>query len=249
MQPHLLRDKGSVRLRRIAFDCLSGSSSGNETFVSLDNLASTVTLGSDDDLEQADSSRAMKQLQGESETMSRLTASSSLTPQVECIYVDNDQYYGIKQVSKETSQWKAVLKRIKGVSQRSEAYLSALTASHTAGPLEGTPVFAVNIPFWELRDFGTCLMRRRESSAMGASQEVTDAYPKHKKVFKTLALAIDNLLKKCSTKVSSKREVTVLLYSLEDDRFDIVTLDVHGNHANGDNTASESASRRKSDRR
>lgn len=246
----MLRDKSSVRLRRIAVDSLSGSTTGSEAFVSLDNLASTIALGNDEDVEQADSSRTMKQLQSETEASSRPITTSSSSPEVECIYVDSDQYYGIKQVSKETSQWKTVLKRIKGVTQRSEAYLSTLTESHSGALLEGTPVFAVNISFWELRDFGTCLMKRGECSAMGASQQVTETYPKHKKVFKTLGMAIDNLLKKCSWKDASKGQVTMLLYSLVDDRFDLVTLDGFGNHASGDNTASESSSsRRKGDRR
>jgi len=248
VQPHLLRDKGSVRLRRIAFDSLSGSSSGNETFVSLDNLAGTVALGADEDTEQTESSRALKQIQNEGELSARQLTSSS-GPEVECIYVDTDQYYGLKQVSKsETSHWKAILKRIKGVTQRSEAYLSALTESQAAAPMEGTPVFAVDISFWELRDFGTCLMKRGERSAMGAIQEVTEVYPKHKKVFKTLGMAIDNLLKKCSAWKDSKGEVTVLLYSTVDDRFDMVTLEGLGGHGNGENTFSDS-SRRKSDRR
>lgn len=244
VQPHLLRDKKSVRLRRIAFDCLSGTSSGSETFVSLDNLANTVLLGTDDDVEQGDSTRTMKQIQTESEASSRVTALSSSSPEVECIYVDNDQYYGIKQVSKETSQWKTILKRIKGVTQRSETYLSTLTESSQAS---GIPVFAVNISFWELRDFGTYLMKRGESSAMGASQEITEKYPKHKKTFKTLAMAIDNLLKKASvSKGDLKREVMMLLYSIMDDRFDIVSLDGLGNDANGEGTET---SRRKSERR
>lgn len=241
MQPHLLRDKGSVRLRRIAFDSLSFSS-GNETIVPLDSLASTIALGVDEDSEQLESQRLT---QNEGEVSTRQGASSSSGPEVECVYVDTDQYYGIKQVSKsETSQWKAILKRIKGVTQRSEAYLSALTESQGT-PLEATPVFAVNISFWELRDFGTCLMRRGEYSAMGACQEVTETYPKHKKLFKTLGMAIDKVLKKCS---DVKCEVTILLYSTMDDRFDMVTLEGIGGHRNSENTTSDS-SRRKGDRR
>jgi hypothetical protein len=39
--------------------------------------------------------------------------------------------------------------------QRSEAYLNDLQMK---SPGQGTPVFAVNLPFWELRDVGTSLM-------------------------------------------------------------------------------------------
>ena len=250
VQPHLLRDKGSVRLRRIAFDSLSAASSGNETFVSLDNLASTIALGADEDAEHLESSRSMKQIQNESDVSVGQKISSS-SPEVECIYVDSDQFYGLRQVSKsETAHWKAILKRIKGVTQRTEAYLSALTESQAGSSLQGTPVFAVNISFWELRDFGTCLMKRGESSAMGASQEIIERHPKHKKVFKTLGMAIDNLLKKYSARKESKgAQVILLLYSTTDDRFDVVTMEgrVEG-RGNSDNTSSDSF-RRKIDRR
>ena len=211
VQPHLLRDKGSVRLRRIPFDTLSGSTGGNEIFVSLDNLASTVSSGADDEeLPQDTSTRLLlKQTPNESDT-----GQKSSYPQVECIYVDTDQYYGLeRQVSKsDTSHWKSILKSIKGVTQRSEAFLNTLAET----PVRATPVFAVNISFWELRDFGTCLMKQEHAAS--ASLEATKTYPKHKKVFKTLGLAIDSFLKKY------KGEVTLLLYSKVDDRFDVVTL-------------------------
>jgi hypothetical protein len=89
-------------------------------------------------------------------------------------------------------------------------------------------------------------MKRGESSAMGASQEITEKYPKHKKTFKTLGMAIDNLLKKSVSKGDAKREVMMLLYSIMDDRFDIVTLYGLGNDANGETSETF---RRKSDRR
>jgi hypothetical protein len=173
----------------------------------LENLASAVASG---DEEEA------KPLERSSPNESESNQKSS--SKVECIYVDTDQYYGLnKPVSKsDTSSWKAILKSIKGVTQRSEAYLNDLQMK---SPAQGTPVFAVNLPFWELRDFGTSLMRYGNSSA------VTEQYPKNKKVFKTLAMAIDNLLKKHGKSPISR--VTILLYSREDDRFDMVTMDSH----------------------
>lgn len=213
-------------------------------FVPLDSLANTVALGTDEDSEHHESSRLT---QGDNEVSNRQVASSSSTPQVECVYIENDQYFSLKQVLKsETSHWKTVLKRIKGATQRSEAYLRTLTEVNA--PLEGTPVFAVNISFWPLRDFGTSLMKRAEPSAMGAAQEVTEQYPKHKKVFKTLAMAIDNLVKKCDAWKDSKSEMTILLYSTVDDRFDMVTLEGVGDNSNTDTTNTDSF-RRKSDRR
>jgi hypothetical protein len=205
VQPHLLKDKGSVRLRRISFDTPDGSTGGNEIFCSLEDLASVVVSGDDEDMEPLERSTP-----NENESNQK---SSSL---VECIYVDTDQYYGLdKQISKiDTSNWKAILKSIKGVTQKSETFLNAL---QTKSPAQSTPVFAVNLPFWELRDFGTSFMRHGDPSA------VTELYPKHKKVFKTLAMAIDNLLKKHGK--SSISGVMILLYSKVDDRFDMVTID------------------------
>lgn len=227
VQPHLLRDKGSVRLRRISFDTPSGSTGGNEIFCSLENLASTVASGMDEDAEPPERSTP-----NESESTQKVSSA------VECIYVDTDQYYGLdKQVSKsDTSNYKAILKSIKGVTQRSEAYLNDLQMT---SPAQGTPVFAVNLPFWELRDFGTSLMKHGEPSA------VTELYPIHKKVFKTLAMAIDSVLKKYG-KSSVVSQVTILLYSKVDDRFDMVTLN---SHQRGSIEPNGDSFRRKSERR
>ena len=43
VQSHLLRDKGAVRLRRIVFDAIGTTTTGNETFVELERLASTIS--------------------------------------------------------------------------------------------------------------------------------------------------------------------------------------------------------------
>jgi hypothetical protein len=51
VQPHLLKDKGSVRLQRISFDTPSGSTGGNEIFCSLEKLASAVASGADEEAE------------------------------------------------------------------------------------------------------------------------------------------------------------------------------------------------------
>ena len=125
---------------------------------------------------------------------------------------------------------------MKSVAQRSESYLTS--QMNTFGT---TPVFGVSdLPFFVLRDFGTALMRRerKEQSAVGASIEVTDRYPKGKRALKTLAMAIDNYLKKKgiwdSNTVSNNHShtpnggsqlLTILLYSKIDDRFDMVSLE------------------------
>lgn len=57
----------------------------------------------------------------------------------------------------------------------------------------------------------------------GDPSAITERYPKHQKVIKTLAMAFDSLLKKYGK--SSVSRVTILLYSKEDDRFDMVMMD------------------------
>jgi hypothetical protein len=149
--------------------------------VEVDRLASTIS--------------AMT-LNGVNEEASSDDAVKTSPKVMDCIYVENDQYYGSeKQVSKsETPNWKFILKSLKSLSQRSEAYLE-----HLHGPknsVQGTPVLGVNVPFWVLREFGTCLMRRGEPSASGAAMECTEQFPEHKKTLKTLAMAIDTTMKR-----------------------------------------------------
>lgn len=206
VQPHLLKDKGSVRLQRISFDTPSGSTGGNEIFCSLEKLASAVASGADEEAEPLERSAPSE---GEFNQKSYSI--------VEFIYVDTDQYYGLdKQVYKiDRSNWKAIRRSIKGITQRSEACLNDVQMK---SPGQGTPVFAVNRRFWDLRDFGTSLMRHG-----GDPSAITERYPKHQKVIKTLAMAFDSLLKKYGK--SSVSRVTILLYSKEDDRFDMVMMD------------------------
>jgi hypothetical protein len=134
--------------------------------------------------------------------------------------------------------FKGGMKTLKSISQKSEAYLS----SHLQPNLGGsTPVFAVaDVPFWVLRDFGTALMRRerKEQSAVGASIEATESYPRGKRPLKTLASAIDSLMRKRGIWEGNQSEshshasagggsqlLTILLYSKQDDRFDMVSLE------------------------
>lgn len=251
VQPHLLKDKASVRLRQVTFDTLpqGPSSTGgcSEIFVSLDNLASTILgasprRGSEDALEDIiiDSSGPP--------TISR-ELRGSRSARVECIFVDNDQYISsTREISKsETPHYKSTLKVMKSVKQSAESYLSSLQdpASHAEFGLEGTPVFAVTeLTFFVLRDFGSALMRRerKDMSAAGACAEMIERYPKHKRALKTLSVAIDNFMIQRynfwsgsggsdlpsnsgdQPSSSSSSLITVLLYSKIDDRFDLITL-------------------------
>lgn len=245
VQPHLLKDKGSVRLRRVAFDSITSANS-NEMFVPLDELVTTIlgdTAWSDENPE--DQTEATTGPATSSRDHHR--SSSNRQTQVECIYVDDDHYFGNERdIGKnETPHWKSYLKAMKSATLAAETYLSSLQdpASQTSGSsIDGVPVFAVaDVSFWVLRDFGTALMKRerREQTAIGACSETTERHPKHKRVLKTLAQAIDNFMKRNgmwgSHRDNSQHDersrsflMTMLLYSKNDDRFDLVTLECSG---------------------
>ncbi len=233
VQPHLLKDKGSVRLRQV-----ESSSGGHEIFVPLQSLTATIRELSSDSVDDDAPTRPDLDGMGTSNQAFNMRAENGTTPSrtsadksLECIYVESDQYFGYDRgVSKsEASNWKVVLKGLKGVRQRCEGYISQLKDPGT----KGIPVFSVNLSFLVVREFGTCLMRREhERSALGASAEITERYPNHKRDLKTLAIAIDNFMKRSgvwgSTSREGKREVSknllfMLLYSRIDDRFDVVT--------------------------
>lgn len=250
VQPHLF-SKGSVRLRRYPYDSLSpgqgSSTSSNEIFVSLNDLASTI-LGDTDLLEEGNE----EQVEGNA-----ASSSSKKDTRVECIFIDNDQYFGNdRELGKnETPHWKTYMKAMKGITLSAESYLSSLQdSSSTLAPgMPGLPVFAAaDVSFWALRDFGTALMRReaKEQSAVGASNETIERHPKYKRVLKTLASAIDNYMRRhglwtgntvnhhsgggISSSFHGQRRtsgstslLTILLYSKSDDRFDLVTLECH----------------------
>lgn len=233
VQPHLLKDKGSVRLRRVDL-----SSGVHEIFVSLENLAGTIReLSSENAEEEAPSRSDLEstavsfQLPNQRGEGGPLLSRTSADKALECIYIESDQYFGYDRgVSKgEASNWKIVLKGLKAVRQRCEGYIAQLKDPGT----RGIPVFSVHLSFWIIREFGTCMMRREhERSALGASAEMIERYPNNKRDLKTLAIAIDNFMKRSGVWGSASRDgrretskslVFILLYSRIDDRFDVVT--------------------------
>ena len=239
VQPHLLRDKGSVRLRRIQFDPQSSSSSNSEMFVPLHSLAATVLAGSCDDTDHSfegnDDVNASDVAAGSGQIRS-----SGKFSRIECVFVEGDQFFGSdKQITKSDYQnWKSILKSLKTVSQRSEAYLETILDSSSS---QGTVVIAADLPFWVIREYGTSLMRKSgESTSAMASAEIIERYPKHKRVLKTLSMAIDAIMKKRgfwnnnissshakgggSSQNLSRDLLTLFLYSRLDDRFDMISL-------------------------
>jgi hypothetical protein len=240
VQPHLLRDKGSVRLRRIQFDThVSGSSSSAaEQFVTLDSLAATIQAGSFDDVDHhVGEQNEDSYHHGFDNATGPTQRATSKSASVDCIYVETDQYWSSeKQITKSDSpNYKALMKTVKSISQRSEAYLDVMNGASTSSN-PAPVVIASDLPFWVLREFGTTLMRRGEATALPASIETTERYPKHKRILKTLSMAIDSTMKKHGywnekgDSPSNKHDLfTVFLYSKLDDRFDMVSLGDHTN--------------------
>jgi hypothetical protein len=253
VQPHLLKDKGSVRLRRVPCDLIpQGPNASNsvvntgsfsEAVVSLENLASTIL--------DASSSR------GGEDNHDAVSVDGSGPPRsglrearVDCIFVDHDQYISsTREVSKnETPHYKNTLKAMKGVKHAAQNFLATLPdpASLADIGLEGIPVFAVmEVSFFILREMGTEIMRREKSemSTAGACAVMMERYPKHRRVLRTLSLAMDNFMKQSHNFWNSIGEpmgggpsmssgmgtatpsmIPVLLYSKMDDRFDMITL-------------------------
>jgi len=246
VQAHLLKDKGSVRLRKVLSDDLEigwhvGSSGANERFVTLQDLGATIREMSVEGGRGVSNERAIEDPKQEATNSLHtrdLSTSRAGTAEVECFYVDQDQYFSEKDnISKsDKPHWKGILKAMKSVAQRSELYLSSQLSS--SGP---TPVFAVaDLSFWVLRDFGTSLMRRerKDQSAMGACLEITEKYPKGKRPLKALAMAIDYFMKRrglwdqsTPSRHGSPQQrggsqlLNILFYSKLDDRFDLVSFE------------------------
>ena len=231
VQPHQLREKGLVRLRKIPIDTSSSASTGlEEVQLSLDALASTIRGNS---WTEESASVAPDSDCGHPHSVRDRTIKAA-----EVIFVDHDSFISsIKQISKKDARWKSLLKSMKGIKLTAEAFLSSLTDVDAASST-GVPVFAASeLSFFQLRDFGTALMRRLEAKdtgsapATGAGEEMTEKYPKHKRIFKTLVASIDNFMQRNGywgsdrgTASSETALLTALLYSKTDDRFDMMSL-------------------------
>jgi hypothetical protein len=234
VQSHLLRDKQSVRLRRIQCDStnLSVSSSVTyEKFVSLQNLADTILTAAMDEEYPLDAQKVDSFSSG---VVSNSIRSYNRVSKVDCVYVEADQFWvSDKQLTKyDTQNWKAILKTFKSISQKSETFLESLIDSTLP---QGTVVIATDLPFLILREYGTCLMSRGESTAAYASEEVSNRHPKHKRTLRTLATAIDATMKKYGywtgayssnprVNNSRSRDLILFLHSRLDDRFDMITM-------------------------
>lgn len=255
VQAHLLRDKGSVRLRCVTGEGTIDTSGAttNEQLVEVENLAFTIrelsaeTIAAGNDI--LISSVTGRPAPRDAPSMAHLGQSTkdsrNQAAAIDCIYVDHEQYYDSDRPASKPENWKVIVKTMKSVSQRGEQFIAGMIDPSSGDVGGNLPIFAVaDISFWALRDFGTSLMKRSRSerSAAGACHEVTEVYPKFKRIIKTLGSAIESFMKKNGywlasghrsasttlhqeTSSSQASVVTILLYSRTDDRFDMVSLE------------------------
>ena len=234
VQPHLLREKNSVSLIPVVGDTTGNSSSvSSESFVSLDNLAGSILDGLRTEVTAVVDSDHNQNVQATQATASN---SKAARVRVNCIPIESDVYYGgDHDVSKsETPHWG------KKVEFQAENFLFSMREQHQESGMDGVPVFAVSdASFRALRDFGTAFMmlESQEERATGAYLETAEKYPKYKRSLKTLADSIDHYMRKAklwTTNNNSSRDgtssstsslLTALLYSKNDDRFDVIMLE------------------------
>lgn len=229
MQPHLLKEKGMVRLRTLLRD--GGVPDNTEQLVSVETLAETIReMSPDDDSDRVGPSAIAPQQQ---QNNNREPIGKTMDPSVECIYIQNDQFFDNERlVSKDVANFKTVLKSMRSIAQRAESLVTTMATNENV-----LPVFAAaDLSFWCLRELGTQLMKMsldQKEGCKSAILETTSSYPSHKRSLKTLGAAIDNYMKREGLwqgdgKHSKRHEVMLLLYSKKDDQFDLVTLPCGG---------------------
>jgi len=225
VQPHILKDKGTVRLRNVL---LNGGLDSTERLVLLENLAMTVrellpatcTLHADALVNHEQNGISGQKYNNPYRDGSNKTAETS----IECIYILNDQFFDCERpFSKtDTAQFKPVIKTIRSVTQRAQSFIQSMVDPGD-GAAKDLPVFVTEITFWCLRDFASNLMRNAatDQCSSNAYLQTIKLHPTHKRSLKTLGAAIDSYMKR---KESGQKEVIFLLYSKPDDKFDLVSM-------------------------
>lgn len=244
VQSHLLKDKGAVRLRKI--NLLSSTISFSEEFVALSSLATIIKkhLTSistvDEDDSDGDNDRSILFERQSPSLHKDPEVSSYKTPQVDCIYVDGDQYYGMERLVKgDKGGYKTILKALKATRHKADSFINHLIHPFSSADGGSHTIFiAVDLPFDVVRDFGTWAMKNKQgvTSSAASNNEMIEKYPNHKKVLKTLSFSLDSVIRR-RTRSNSKDYtfdddnspipvIHVFLYSAVDDRYDLVTIDV-----------------------
>ena len=232
--PHLLSSRNVVKLRGTTLKTTTGEqynrTTGSDELVNLPSLPSVISerLRSKED-------NSLENILPESNSSSDLQllfqSRQTHNIDVDCTYVMNDQYYDdAHKVKSDNVQWKNIKKVMKTSAQKMTNHLN-----HLRNPLNSSghsiPVVATDLPFVVVRDIGSCLMLNGVSSLH--SSEIGTKYPQYKKILRTLMYALDNQCQKskslskgsCADVDSSdKLTLSVFLYSIPCDKYDLVTL-------------------------
>ena len=225
-----------MRLRRIKLT--SSTISFSEEFIPLSSLAAIIKkhLASastiiDEDVSDDDNDRTILFERQSLALYKDQDTLISKTPQMDCLYVDADQYYGMEKLTKgDKGGYKTILKTLKATRHRADSFMNDLLhPSHAI-------VIAVDLPFNIVRDFGTWAMSNKQgvTSWTASNNEMIEKYPTHKKVLKTLSFSLDSVIRR-RMRSNSKDDsldddnspeplIYVFLHSIIDDRYDLVTL-------------------------
>ena len=233
---HLLKEKGSVRLRSII--CDSSGQFGNEEFTSIESLASEIKerldlLSSSEEIHSNQKIQSESAKTSERQKSSGKTNARSLKTNLEYIIVETDQFYFYDNYIKE-NKVKSVRKAFSGIVKRTELYLNQMGIGSNFSENLAMPIVACDIPYAIIRELGTCLMGKSAMTVGGACQQVGRNSPKHKKILKTLSMALESFLRRqedASDNSSRKSKgaskyYRFSLYSTCDDLFDMILMEM-----------------------
>ena len=232
VQPHLLNDKGSIRLRSLMTTHMTQNYT--DEIISVTSLATiikerlhNILMPSDVDVE---AKRRVALLPENSKELTRLNSSSIGTHSTDAhrIYIENDRYFVVYPEGKGDNVPKPMLKIMTTIMQKADFFLSKVL--DTPKVKNGAYLVAVNVSFIVLRDFGTSAMAAtssQNSSIALITADTINKYPGQDKTLKTLGKALDYLLKQRREGAKHTDPMSschVLLYSIYDERFDLITL-------------------------
>lgn len=151
-----------------------------------------------------------------------------MSPDLEYIYVDTDQFY-------------LNLDKISG-KDRKDPKLKPLLKLVTKTQLKAVPfitgelhnILAIDLPFPIVREFNSEAMFSNGPSIANSTVDFVTKHAKYRKTLKTFAMCLDFLLRRCeetnakSSHGSGTKQsmVSILVYAQPDDRFDLLTLEI-----------------------
>jgi len=233
VQPHLLNDKASVRLRSL----LHMHQNFTEEIIPVATLATTIKERLSNMMPLEVDSDTKRRINVNPENTKELSRLSSLTfstynpMDTHRIYVESDRFIVVSPEGKADNIPKPILKTMTTVIQRADSFIANVL--NTPKIKNRAHLVAVNVPFIILRDIGTNIMATTCNQNTSIAIITADIIQKHsgpEKTLKTLGKALDYLLKQRreGMKYSIDRDVAischVLLHSLCDERFDLIAI-------------------------